>query len=98
MTPEAKVKNKVKNILKMYNAYFLMPRGTALGRNGIPDIICCINGRFVGIECKAGKNKPTPLQLYELRLIRDNNGIVAVINEDNIEVVEVICKHCLKIS
>ena len=98
MTPEAKVKNKIRSILKKYNVYFFMPRGTALGRNGIPDIICCINGCFVGIECKAGKNKSTALQLYEQQQIKNNKGIAIVVNEDNIDEVEVICKHCLKIS
>jgi hypothetical protein len=98
MTPEAKVKNKIRSILKKYNVYFFMPRGTALGRNGIPDIICCINGCFVGIECKAGKNKATALQLYEQQQIKDNKGIAIVVNEDNIDEVEAICKHCLRIS
>ena len=98
MTPEAKVKNKIRSILKKYNVYFFMPRGTALGRNGIPDIICCINGCFVGIECKAGGNKATALQLYEQQQIKDNKGIAIVVNEDNIDEVEAICKHCLRIS
>lgn len=98
MTPETKVKNKIRSILKKYNVYFFMPRGTALGRNGIPDIICCINGCFVGIECKAGKNKATALQLYEQQQIKDNKGIAIVVNEDNIDEVEAICKHCLRIS
>lgn len=98
MTPEAKVKNKIRSILKKYNVYFFMPRGTALGRNGVPDIICCINGCFVGIECKAGKNKATALQLYEQQQIKDNKGIAIVVNEDNIDEVEAICKHCLRIS
>lgn len=84
--------------MKKYNVYFFMPRGTALGRNGIPDIICCINGCFVGIECKAGKNKATALQLYEQQQIKDNKGIAIVVNEDNIDEVEAICKHCLRIS
>lgn len=98
MTPEAKVKTKVKTILKKYNVYYFMPRGTAMGRSGIPDIICCINGLFVGIECKAGSNKPTALQSYEQQQIKNNKGIAVVVNETNIEEVEEICKQCLNKS
>ena len=95
MTPEAKVKAKVKAFLKKNNVYFFMPRGTAMGRSGIPDIVCCINGMFVGIECKAGANKPTALQLYEHQQIRNSKGIAIIINETNIAEVEEICKRCL---
>ena len=44
---------------------------------------------FFGIECKAGKNKPTPLQQLALDNISKQGGLALVINEANIgEVVE----------
>ncbi len=55
------------------------------GRAGIPDIICCVRGQFVGIECKAGSNRPTALQARELRAISEAGGITFVVNEDAIE-------------
>ena len=58
MTPEAKVKKKVVVILKQYGAYFFYPVTGGYGRSGVPDIIVCHKGRFIGIECKSGKNKP----------------------------------------
>ena len=61
MTPEGKVKAKVKAVLDKRGVYYFMPRGTAFGRAGVPDIICCINGRFLAIECKANGNKPSAL-------------------------------------
>lgn len=33
--------------------------GGMYGTAGIPDIICCIDGRFVGFEVKNEKGKPT---------------------------------------
>ena len=66
-TPEAKVKNKVKQILKEYGAYQFSPQTGGYGRSGIPDIIACYKGRFIAVECKAGNNKPTRLQEKELR-------------------------------
>jgi hypothetical protein len=56
-----------------------------LGRSGIPDIICCFEGRFVAIECKAGKNQPTALQEREMTAIRTAKGLAFVINEENVD-------------
>ena len=62
MTPEAKVKKKVAAVLKDLGAFYFYPVTGGYGRSGIPDIIGCYQGMFFGIECKAGSNKPTPLQ------------------------------------
>ena len=88
MTPEAKVKKKVVAILKQYGAYFFYPVTGGYGRSGVPDIIVCHKGRFIGIECKAGNNKPTPLQEQNLNAIQAAGGTSLVINEDNISTVE----------
>jgi len=85
MTPEAKVKKKVAAHLKMLGAYYFYPVTGGYGKSGVPDIIGCYEGRFFGIECKAGKNKPTPLQEKNLSDIKANDGISLVINEDNID-------------
>jgi hypothetical protein len=85
MTPEAKVKKKVVNILKELNAYYFYPITGGYGKSGVPDIVGCYEGRFFGIECKAGKNKPTLLQEKNLADITRANGLAFVVNEDNIE-------------
>ena len=55
MTPEASVKNEIKKMLDAHEVYYFMPAANGYGRAGIPDIVCCINGCFLAIECKAGK-------------------------------------------
>tara|TARA_R110000737_G_scaffold83319_1_gene115792 strand:+ start:195 stop:611 length:417 start_codon:yes stop_codon:yes gene_type:complete len=85
MTPEAKVKKKVAARLKTLGAYYFYPVTGGYGKSGVPDIIGCYEGKFFGIECKAGKNKPTPLQEKNLSDIKANDGISLVINEDNID-------------
>lgn len=88
-TPEGKVKAAVRAILRRRQAYFFFPVAGALGsRNGVTDIICCYRGRFIGIECKAGKNQPTGLQLAQLEAINAAGGVGIVINESNIDGVE----------
>lgn len=84
MTPEAKVKKKVKEILKSVGAYYAMPMGTGFGNSGVPDFLVCSQGKFFGIECKANGNKPTALQESNLERIRDAGGIAIVIDETNV--------------
>ena len=92
MTPEAKVKKKVVDVIKKYGAYYFFPATGGYGRSGVPDIVCCYRGVFIAIECKAGNNKPTPLQEAEMQKIREAQGFVLVVNETNITDVEVLLK------
>jgi Holliday junction resolvase len=85
MTPEAKVKKKVKAILDELGAYHFFPLMGGFGRAGVPDIIGCYQGCFFAIECKAGSNKPTELQERELEKIRRAGGVAIVINEGNLK-------------
>jgi len=84
MTPEAKVKKKVVDAIKKNGAYYFFPATGGYGRSGVPDVVCCYRGYFVAIECKAGTNKPTPLQEAEMAKIRQAQGLTLVVNEDNI--------------
>jgi Holliday junction resolvase len=82
-TPEKKVKNKITNILKEEGVYYFFPATGGFGRSGVPDIVCCVNGYFFVIECKAGTNKPTALQVREIESIRSAGGVAVVANEEN---------------
>ena len=85
MTPEAKVKHKVREILKKFGCYHFAPVTGGYGASGVPDIIGCYRGYFFAIECKAGGNKPTEFQLRNIAGIAGNGGWVVVVNEANIE-------------
>ena len=84
-TPETKVKRVGTKHLKAMGAYYFYPVTGGYGRSGVPDIIGCHKGNFFGIECKAGKNKTTPLQDKNLQDIGFAGGIALVINEDNMD-------------
>jgi len=84
MTPEAKVKKKVKEILDQMGVYHFSPMQNGMGRAGIPDIIGCLDGQFLGIECKAGRGTTTALQERELTRIQNAGGYALVVNEENI--------------
>jgi len=90
MTPERKVKTKVSKLLKERGAYHFYPVASGYGSAGIPDIIACYQGMFIGIECKAGDNKVTALQEHNLELIKQAGGISLVVYEDLTELIAVL--------
>lgn len=85
MTPEGKVKKRVKEILNELDAYYFMPATGGFGRSGVPDFVGCYRGRFFGIECKAGNNTVTALQQRELTTIMQKGGHALIVNERNVE-------------
>ena len=79
------VKQQVVKLLKEKGVYYFFPVAGGYTSIGVPDVVACINGLFVAIECKAGKNRPTELQYRNLEKIRDNGGLAMLVNENDIE-------------
>lgn len=96
MTPEAKVKAKIKALLKEHNVYYAMPIGTGYGNAGVPDFLCCVSGKFLAIEAKAGKGVTTLLQEKNLRQIRESGGTALVINESNLTMLGEVLKSLVQ--
>lgn len=84
-TPEKKVKDKVKKLLGEYGAYYFMPTTGGYGRSGVPDIVACLRGKFIGIECKANGGKPTALQEKNLAEIMNVGGFAILVDEGGID-------------
>ena len=87
-TPESKVKAQCVELLKKHGAYYFFPVMGGYGRSGIPDIVVCHKGKFLGVECKAGYNKPTALQEREMVEIQKAGGAAMVVREDTIELLD----------
>tara|TARA_B100000902_G_C27047643_1_gene782494 strand:+ start:536 stop:844 length:309 start_codon:yes stop_codon:yes gene_type:complete len=83
MTPEGKVKKKVKEYLKEIGAWYYMPVSNGMGRVGCPDILVCYQGLFMAFETKApGKIKNvTPNQQREIDDIQRANGLAHVVDD-----------------
>lgn len=92
MTPEGKVKAKVKIVLKELGAYYAMPSTGGYGNSGVPDFLICKGGKFYGIECKANGGKPTALQLSNLKKIEEAGGVAFVVDESNINQLKELLK------
>lgn len=98
MTPEAKVKKKIKDILKSCGAYYVMPVAGVFGAAGVPDFLVCYVGTFIAIEAKAGKGKTTALQDKNIRQIKDAGGLAIVVNEANLDELEDLLERVLNTS
>ena len=72
---EKNFENRIKKYLESKGAWFVKFFANAYTSSGIPDILCCINGRFVGIEVKQETGKPSLLQKVHLKRIGDSGGI-----------------------
>lgn len=90
-TPEGRVKDKIKKLLKERAAWFYMPVQNGMGVVGIPDFIGTYRGIFFAIETKAPNKKPTtrmqrwnkatPNQQMRLQEIAESGGC-AIIADD----------------
>lgn len=80
MTPEGKVKARVKALLKQHGAYWHMPVQNGLGAPSL-DFIGCHQGRFFGIETKAENKQPTPRQAMTMKEMEAAKGTTFLVNE-----------------
>lgn len=95
MTPEGKIKEKVKKLLKLYGIYYHMPVMNGMGAPTL-DFICCFKGRYFAIETKAPGKKPTPRQFITIRDIEAAGGWVFVVaNDEDLQVLEATIKILL---
>ena len=76
---EKDFERQVKAFLADEGCWFVKTFSNGVQRAGIPDIIACINGYFIGIELKAETGRPSELQLWNIEKIRDAHGIAMVL-------------------
>lgn len=71
---EKSIENKIKIYLKSIGAYYVKYFGNSFSQVGVPDILACYKGHFIGIEVKNEKGKTSPLQDYNLEEIKKAGG------------------------
>ncbi len=57
------------------DVFFWKEHGGPYGTSGVPDIICCYKGRFLGLEVKLPDGRLTELQRRAIQKINDAGGI-----------------------
>ena len=77
---ESELIRKISEYLKSIpDLFFWKEHGGMYGTAGIPDLIICYRGRFIGLECKVGKNDATVLQSLTIRRILRAGGYAIVV-------------------
>ena len=88
MTPEGRVKAKVRGLLQQYDGmYVFMPVPGGYGQTTL-DFLGCYRGRFFAVETKAEKKKPTLRQVTLLQNIDRAMGrtfVIAGVNDPAID-------------
>ena len=75
LNSETKLQKKIQKYLREIGCYEFKVHGSQYMKAGIPDIICCYKGLFIGIETKVGKNKMSKLQEEHKKEIEKAGGI-----------------------
>ena len=73
--PETKLQTDAISYLKGRGIYYLNLFGDGWSGKGKPDVIACINGRFVAFELKVGENYLQDDQKRHRIRIRRSNGL-----------------------
>ena len=73
--PEKQLQDKAIRYLRERGIYYLNLYGDGMSGKGKPDIIACINGRFVAFELKVGENDLQDDQKIHRLRIRRSNGL-----------------------
>jgi len=75
---EKDIQKKILNCLRQEGIYAI--KVVLAGKNGVPDVIACINGQFVAFEVKNGtRGVVTQLQEYNLEQIRKSMGLAFIV-------------------
>lgn len=73
--PEKKLQDKAIEYLRRRGIYYLNLFGDGMSGKGKPDLIVCLNGRFVAFELKVGENDLQDDQKIHRIRIRRSGGL-----------------------
>ncbi len=90
---EKDFENQVKQFLKDCGCWVLKTWSNGIQREGVPDLLVCCDGCFVAVELKAEKGTAKPLQLKNVKWIRDAGGIAIILYPDKFDEF----KHMIKL-
>ena len=85
MAEEKQIENKIKTYLKSKGIWYIKIWGSMFTRNGVPDLICCFQGKFLAIEVKSSIGKMSELQKHEAEKIQKCGGMFYCLRPNNFD-------------
>lgn len=81
--PETSLVHKILERLSQAfpGSYFRKIHGNPFQHAGIPDLIGCVEGYFIGLEVKTEEGKSSKIQILEGTAIGTANGIYGVVRD-----------------
>lgn len=77
---ESNLQRSIQKVIEEYGGYCVKYHGNAFSVAGTPDLLCCIGGKFVGIEVKVAGESATRLQLQRGEEIKKAGGLFYVVH------------------
>lgn len=95
---ESDIQSVILNYLNAIGAYTI--KVITASRNGVPDILCCYQSYFIGIEVKTPAGKVSALQEENILKIQTAGGIAIIARsvDDVVNVISAIDKHLDKLN
>lgn len=98
MKNERDVKRVLKRGLDKHGIWHTSPYQAGMTQYGVPDVLACANGFFVGLECKFGNNTPTKHQTRQMDAIKNSGGMAFIVNETNVSLIVSMLADIQKVS
>ena len=65
--------------LRARGIYVVKYHGSAFSTAGVPDLLCCADGKLIAMEIKVQFRQPTPIQEVQIAKIRAAGGVAVVV-------------------
>lgn len=85
MASEKNFENKVKKYIESQGGWQVKFFANRMTKNGIPDVLSCVNGYFLAVEVKALNGAPSELQIYHVAKINNAGGYAVILYPDQYE-------------
>lgn len=86
MASEKNFENRVKQFLKEEGCWYVKYWGGGqFTRAGVPDLLICCNGHFIGAELKGEGGKPSEMQLWTVEQIKKAGGYAGILYPKDFE-------------
>lgn len=77
---EARLSRAVQLALRQRGAFVFKIHGNEYMMTGLPDLIVCYQGKFIGMELKQSGQQPTRIQTLRLQQIQSAGGYCGIVH------------------